>query len=105
MMTPTVAERRSLDGRTGVGATPQTPASEAVTIIDLRPLRHVETERDDRTGRRLTVRHLVRGHWTNQAHGPDRALRRLQWIAPYIKGPTNAPLKTSEDRVMVWRRA
>lgn len=105
MMTPTVAQRRSLDGRTGIGATPQTPASESVTIIDLRPLRHIEMDRDETTGRRLTVRHLVRGHWTNQAYGPDRALRRLQWIAPYIKGPADAPLKVSEDRVMVWRRA
>lgn len=28
----------------------------------------------------------VRGHWRNQAHGPGRALRTLQWIRPYEKG-------------------
>ena len=105
MMTPTVAQRRSLDARTGSASTRQTPRSSDVSIIDLRPLRHVEVDHDEATGRKLAVRHLVRGHWTNQPHGPQRSQRRLQWIAPYIKGPSGAPLKTSEDRVMVWRRA
>ena len=105
MMMPTVAERRTLDSRTGGQGAPRTPVHLGVDVIDLRPLRHVDVDRDAVTGRRLTVRHLVRGHWTHQAYGRDRALRRLQWVAPYIKGPSGAPLKTSEDRVMVWRRA
>lgn len=29
---------------------------------------------------------MVRGHWRNQAHGPERSLRRMQWIEPYSKG-------------------
>ena len=105
MMTPTVAQRRVLDSCTGQPAQRQTPQTSTVTVIDLRPLRHVEVEQEEASGRRLTVRHLVRGHWTQQAHGPGRLLRRLQWVAPYIKGPSGAPLKTSTARVMVWRRA
>lgn len=29
---------------------------------------------------------LVRGHWRNQAYGPQRALRRPLWIHPHYKG-------------------
>lgn len=29
---------------------------------------------------------MVRGHWRNQAYGPSRSLRRLQWIEPHEKG-------------------
>jgi hypothetical protein len=36
---------------------------------------------------KLESRFVVRGHWRNQAHGPDRSLRRRQWIQPYYKGP------------------
>lgn len=39
------------------------------------------------TGRKLTKRVLVNGHWRNQPYGKGRALRRLIWIAPYVKGP------------------
>ena len=40
---------------------------------------------------RLTTRHVVRGHWTHQPYGPKRQLRRLQWVAPFIRGPQEAP--------------
>lgn len=36
---------------------------------------------------RLRRRHVVRGHWRNQAHGVGRLERRRQWIAPFWKGP------------------
>lgn len=35
---------------------------------------------------------LVRGHWRNQACGPDHADRRPTWIKPYWKGPLDAPV-------------
>jgi hypothetical protein len=38
-------------------------------------------------------RWAVSGHWRWQPHGPGRAERRLQWIAPHIKGPEGAPLR------------
>ncbi len=102
MMTPTVAERKSLDGRWGGRATGQSRPGDLVTAVDLRPLRYVRTDTDS-SGRQLTTRHIVRGHWTHQPFGHERARRRLQWIAPYVRGPEGAPLVQTE-KVMVWRR-
>jgi hypothetical protein len=45
---------------------------------------------------------IVGGHWRNQWL-PSRNAHRLQWIAPYIKGPAGAPLVVKE-RVAVWSR-
>jgi hypothetical protein len=36
---------------------------------------------------KLESRFVVRGHWRNQAYGPEHSLRRKQWIEPYWKGP------------------
>ena len=51
----------------------------------------------------LSVRFMVRGHWRNQACGEKMGQRRPVFVAPYLKGPEDAPLKTSET-VFVWRR-
>lgn len=40
----------------------------------------------------LTLQFLVRGHWRNQACGPQMLERRLTWIEPYWKGPNDAPI-------------
>lgn len=42
-----------------------------------------------KTGWTLKVRHIVRGHWRQQAHGPKHSERRLQWIEPFWKGPAD----------------
>lgn len=103
MMVPTVAERRTLS--TGTGGTKAGVSVERdVTLVDLRPLRHVKT--DDvaaPAGRQYRSRWIVRGHWRQQAHGPKRAQRRATWIPSHIKGPEGAPLKATEH-VHVWRR-
>lgn len=85
------------------------PNSDGVTVIDLHPQRRrLITTQDtaDASGdgprRRLTSRHVVRGHWTHQPHGKGRALRRLQWIDDYIRGPQDAPLHT-RAHVWAWR--
>ena len=57
---------------------------------------------DTPTGRRYRVRWPVAGHWRKQPYGPGRAYRRLTYIAPYIKGPEGAPLR-SGARVHVLR--
>jgi len=47
----------------------------------------------------LDKRFIVRGHWRNQAYGPERSLRRKQWIFPFWKGPedvTEAMQRTFE---------
>lgn len=102
MATPTVAEPRPMDGRWGGPVTGQTRPRDRVTVVDMRPMRQVHTT-TDATGRRLTTRHVVRGHWTHQPYGPKRSLRRLQWVAPFIRGPQEAPF-VGTDTVTVWRR-
>lgn len=82
------------------------PRSE-VTVVDLRPARRTlldpRPDHDTQTPRRrLTSRHVVRGHWTHQPHGPGHSLRRLQWIDDYIRGPSDAPLAT-RTHVWAWR--
>lgn len=47
-------------------------------------------------------RWLVGGHWRNQWL-PSRQAHRLQWIAPYVKGPANLPL-VIKDKVTAWIR-
>lgn len=103
MMTPTVAERRSLDARTGGEPRPQTRPSDLVSTIDLRPLRYVRTDEPGEGGRIYHHRWIVRGHWTHQPCGPGQSERKLIYRAPYIKGPQDAPLLAT-DKVMVWRR-
>lgn len=81
---------------------------DGVTVIDLHPQRRrlITTQNDaddgDSPRKRLTTRHVVRGHWTHQPHGPQKALRRLQWIDDYIRGPQDAPLST-RTHVWAWR--
>jgi hypothetical protein len=73
-----------------------------VTTMSLRRMR-VEHAAHDSSGRTLTHRHVVRGHWRQQAWGPARSLRRPTWVPSYVKGPEGAPLIRSE-KIMVWRR-
>lgn len=109
MQQPTVATPQPRAAGTGTPRGPRQPGerpSAVVTTVDLRTMRFVDTDREtdpDDTGRTYTHRWVVRGHWRNQAHGKDRARRRLQWVPSYIKGPEGAPLMASE-KVMVWRR-
>jgi hypothetical protein len=77
-----------------------------VTLIDLRrayaPDNREETGTDP-AGRHYRHRWVVQGHWRDQPHGPERSLRRRQWIPAHIKGPDGAPMLATE-RVNVWRR-
>ncbi|GGT65359.1 hypothetical protein [Streptomyces purpureus] len=77
-----------------------------VTSVGLRRqyvLSGQEDEGTDIAGRRYLHRWVVSGHWRDQPHGPDRALRRKTWIPSYVKGPEGAPLLSTE-KVNVWRR-
>jgi hypothetical protein len=38
------------------------------------------------------VQSLVSGHWKRQQHGPNRSLRKLIHVAPYWRGPLDAPV-------------
>lgn len=72
----------------------RSPRDAPVLVVDLKPARRALLDAptaDHDTGRRLTTRHVVRGHWKNTPHGPGASLRRLQWIDDYIRGPQGAP--------------
>lgn len=78
--------------------------SPSVQIVDLR--RHVQAARetpDPVERRRIGVRFMVRGHWKRQAYGPKRGLRKTIYVAPFLKGPDTAPLKTNRPVVKVLR--
>lgn len=57
---------------------------------------------DQRTRSPLRHQVLVRGHWRNVPYGQGRALRRHQWIMPYVKGPEGAPV-VNRPLVKTWR--
>jgi hypothetical protein len=60
---------------------------------------------DDAPGGGVSWTHqwLVGGHWRHQPYGPANSLRRLQWIAPFIKGPEDMPLVV-KDKINAWTR-
>lgn len=39
------------------------------------------------SGWKLRLRHVVHGHWKNQAHGKGLKLRKRIWVEPYWRGP------------------
>ena len=51
------------------------------------------------TGRHITVRTLVSGHWRNQACGVGKLEHKTIWIEPFWRGPEAAPL-TSKRAVV-----
>jgi len=55
--------------------------------IRLSPPKSYISANKEWSGRTIDKRFRVRGHWTNQAYGKGRSLRRRQWIFPYWKGP------------------
>lgn len=94
---PDKAERRAL-ARAGSSASD-------VTLVDLRRQYVPQTQDQEPGGAKRQYRHrfVVSGHWRDQAHGPERSLRRRTWIPSYLKGPDGAPLLAT-TRVNVWRR-
>jgi hypothetical protein len=43
----------------------------------------------------LQEREWVGGHWKRQAYGPGRSQRRLTYVAAYLRGPDNKPIRAS----------
>ena len=46
-------------------------------------------------GKVFHVRWVVRGHWRQQAVGPNHSEHKPVFIAPHVRGPQGAPLKTT----------
>lgn len=65
-----------------------------VRVVRLR--RHLREACDaGGSGREYRHRWVVRGHWRQQWY-PKRGVHRPKWIAPYLKGPDDAPLLGGE---------
>lgn len=107
METPTVADPRTTMEAGPRGKGGKRGVARQVRTVDLRRLaRKPSPEQDDgEAGPGRVYRHqwIVRGHWRNQAVGPERAQRRTTWVPSYLKGPEGAPFLPSET-VFVWRR-
>jgi hypothetical protein len=73
--------------------------SEDVTVIRLRRYRP-SGEEGEGEGIEYSHQWLVRGHWRNQWY-PSIKMHRQIWIAPYVKGPEDKPLKISR-RAFEW---
>jgi hypothetical protein len=52
-------------------------------------------EKDAGRGKVFHVRWVVRGHWRQQAVGPNHSEHKPVFIAPHVRGPQGAPLKTT----------
>lgn len=104
MASPGVADRKTFSPKTKAARKDAKKGRSAnVTVIDLHAPKTVNTGDADESGRVFTHRWMVRGHWRNQPHGPNRSKRSVRWIPSYIKGPAGKPLRETE-RVWAWRR-
>lgn len=79
--------------------TPHRPSQ--VTVVDVRrsTRRDLGASGEQTTGaeshRVLDHRHLVGSHWKWQPYGPQRALRRRIFVAGYVRGPEDKPLRVT----------
>ena len=77
-----------------------------VRIVDLRrrqaPAMPAEANAPARS-REYHVQWMVRGFFRDQAWGPQHSLRKRIYIAPYLKGPEDKPLKAPAATVNVLR--
>jgi len=94
---PDRAARRRLD-RAGVA---DTADARTVRVISLRNP-DPESRPVTGTSREYHHRWINRGHWRQQWY-PSIKDHRPVWIAPYVKGPADAPLLGAE-RVYSWNR-
>jgi hypothetical protein len=76
-------------------------------VIELRRPRKTRSEDDEQgegqAAREYSHRWIVRGHWRNQACGPNHSLRKQRWISAYEKGPEDLDL-VIKTRVWNWDR-
>ena len=63
-----------------------TPMHRIILGPDIKPWTEEETGQTT-SGRKLTLRILVQGHYRNQVHGPQNSLRKTIWIQPFWRGP------------------
>lgn len=67
-----------------------------VTVLHLRRTRGADDGPVGESGRRISVRHVVRPHWVWQPYGPGRSLRKRILRAGHWRGPEDGPVRVSE---------
>lgn len=68
-------------------------------VVELRAREHHYTEREGESRQRdWSVQWFVRGHWRNQWY-PSLGTHQPKWIAPYVKGPEDKPVKTPRAQI------
>ena len=70
----------------------KSPQDRVLYLRKFKPGLHYEAGEGSPTGS-LEWRVGVRGHWRNQAYGPNRSLRKPIFIAEHFRGPDGAPIK------------
>jgi hypothetical protein len=64
-----------------------------VKVIELRARDYQQRDESEGTGMEYTCQWLVRGHW-HQYH--TREGLQPRWVMPYVKGPSDKPLRVAE---------
>jgi hypothetical protein len=74
-----------------------------VRVIALRKRRASDSDDPvapgEKTGHQLTVQFICSGHPRLQRYGPGRTMKKLIYIAPFRKGPVDAPFKSTVKKV------
>jgi hypothetical protein len=76
-----------------------------VRLVRLRETRHHSDVDPDAEAKHVEWSHrwMVDGHWAWRACGPKSSQRRLVFVVPYVKGPSDKPLVIKE-KVRTWVR-
>jgi hypothetical protein len=72
---------------------------EDLTVITLRRFQDRKHHERNGDGWGISYRHLRRGHWARQPHGPQNSLRKWIWRGPIIVGDPSLPLKPFGERL------
>jgi hypothetical protein len=80
-------------------------AAQDIRVIHIRRSHHAPAARagSDGSGREYSCQWWVGGHWRTCWCGPGRTRPEDRWIAPYVAGPDDKPVRGTE-RVRVWDR-
>lgn len=84
-------------------AKPLKDAEATVSVITLRAYEQHRKDDEEEVGTvEWRVRWLVRGHWRHQWYAKEQ-VHKPKWIAPYVKGPADKPLRVDPKVFQVTR--
>jgi hypothetical protein len=82
---------KNMDARSRIILAPKTTIDRSSTPSEHSGSQHVVSS--------AWVRTRVAGHWRKQACGPRHSERKVIWIAPFWRGPEDAPIHTPKHEV------